>query len=214
MPSMARIMPIGGNGSTSAPVTTATTPGAFRAASTSSAATRAWACGLRTKTTWVTPSRRRSSRKRPSPRRSGGSSRRRAERPTWVMAPDCTITPMPRAWGGFALAAALLASAPDAAAQVFVAESSRPDFTIGPLFVVATAPADVNDPVNVSVSWNVVGRDGHAPGHQDLLLLWPAEIATATAQGAADTALLRYVDTHGYSAISSGRLTLRARATN
>ena len=121
---------------------------------------------------------------------------------------------MPRAWGGFALAAALLASAPDAAAQVFVAESSRPNFTIGPLFVVATAPADANDPVNVSVSWNVVGRDGAAPGHQDLLLLWPAEIATATTQGAADAELLRYVDTHGYSAVGSGRLTLRARATN
>src|SRR5438552_3357609 len=84
---MARIMPMGGNASTSAPTTTATTPGAFRAASTSSAATRAWACGLCTKTTCATPSIRRSSRNRPWPRSSGGSSRRRRARPTWVMGP-------------------------------------------------------------------------------------------------------------------------------
>jgi len=51
MPSMPRIMPMGGKLSSSAPVTTATTPAALRAMSMSSAATRAWACGLRTKTT-------------------------------------------------------------------------------------------------------------------------------------------------------------------
>src|SRR5213078_638790 len=46
-------------------------------------------------------------------------------------ASNCTITPMPRAWGRLALAAALLAAPADAAAQVFIAASSRPDFTIG-----------------------------------------------------------------------------------
>src|SRR5881628_1236804 len=87
--------------------------------------------------------------------------------------PDCTITPMCRAWGGFALAAALLASAPtDVTAQVFVAASPRPDFTIGPVFVGATAPADLAAPVNVSVTWNLVPLRGERPSPQRLALLW------------------------------------------
>src|SRR5439155_1757568 len=118
---------------------------------------------------------RRSSRNRPSPRSSGGSSRRRAARPTWVMGrPDCTITPMCRAWGGFALAAALLASAPtDVTAQVFVAASPRPDFTIGPVFVGATAPADLAaagghrlarlDPGHAADGRSALGAEPHAP---------------------------------------------------
>ena len=81
---------------------------------------------------------------------------------------------MCRAWGGFALAAALLASAPtDVTAQVFVAASPRPDFTIGPVFVGATAPADLAAPVNVSVTWNLVPLRGERPSPQRLALLWP-----------------------------------------
>src|SRR5436190_11516380 len=156
---------------------------------------------------------RRASRNRPSPRSSGGSSRRRAARPTWVMGrPDCTITPMCRAWGGFALAAALLASAPtDVTAQVFVAASPRPDFTIGPVFVGATAPADLAAPVNVSVTWNLVPLRGERPSPQRLALLWPAEIAAATAPGGADPALVNYVESRGFTSTGSGRLALRAR---
>src|SRR2546430_11683506 len=142
---------------------------------------------------------RRSSRNRPSPRSSGGSSRRRAARPTWVMGrPDCTITPMCRAWGGFALAAALLASAPtDVTAQVFVATSPRPDFTIGPVFVGATAPADVAAPVNVSVTWNLVPPRGSRPSPQRPPPPPPPQIAAATPPGGPDPALVHYVEARG-----------------
>src|SRR5437762_2621416 len=98
---------------------------------------------------------------------------------------DCTITPMCRAWGGFALDAALLASAPtDVTSQVFVAASPRPDFTIGPVFVGATAPADHAAPDNVSVTWHLAPLRGERPSPQMLPLVWPAAIASATAPGA------------------------------
>jgi len=120
---------------------------------------------------------------------------------------------MSRGWGGFALAAALLASAPtDVSAQVFVAASARPDFTIGPVFVGATAPADVAAPVNVSVTWNLVPLRRERPSPQRLALLWPGEIAAATAPGAADPALVNYVESRGFTSTGSGRLTLRARS--
>jgi hypothetical protein len=126
--------------------------------------------------------------------------------------PDCTITPMCRAWGGFALAAALVASAPtDVGAQVFIAASSRPEFTIGPLFVGATAPTDVGTPVNVTVTWNLVPLRAGRASPQTLALLWPAEIAASTAPGAADPALVNYVESRGFTSTGSGRLALRAR---
>src|SRR5437762_12465167 len=103
---------------------------------------------------------------------------------------DCTITPMCRAWGGFALAAALLASAPtDVTAQVFVAASPRPDFTIRPVFVGATAPADLAAPVNVSATWNLVPLRGERPSPPRLALPWPAELAAAAAPRGAHPAL-------------------------
>ncbi len=120
---------------------------------------------------------------------------------------------MCRAWGALALAAALLASAPErASAQAFVAASSRPDFTIGPLVVVATAPADFQATVNVVVVWNVVGPAGRAPGRQDLMLVWPAEIAAGTAPGAVEDDLPTYVAARGYATVRSGRLGLRRRS--
>jgi hypothetical protein len=119
---------------------------------------------------------------------------------------------MSRAWGGPALAAALLLTAPAVvAAQAFVAASTRPDFTIGPLIVVSSAPADVTEPVNTTISWNLVGLEGRTPARQDLILLWPAEIAAGTAPGAADDGLGRYVESRGYTAVGAGRLTLRRR---
>ncbi|HEV8584761.1 MAG TPA: hypothetical protein VGT02_07300 [Methylomirabilota bacterium] len=118
---------------------------------------------------------------------------------------------MLRAWGGFVVTVALVAAAPTpAGAQAFVAAASRPDFTIGPLTVVATAPADVQDAVNVTVSWNLFTA-GRAPARQDLMLLWPAEIAAGTAPGAADDGVSRWVLARGYSSVGSGRLTLRRR---
>src|SRR5256885_14991107 len=98
--------------------------------------------------------------------------------------PDCTITPMCRAWGGFALAAALLASAPtDVTAQVFVAASPRPDFTISPVFVGATAPADLASPVNVSVTWYLIRLRGERPSPPSIGLRRPGQAAERTAPG-------------------------------
>ena len=119
---------------------------------------------------------------------------------------------MPRVWGGIALAAALLGGPADAAAQVFIDASSRPDFTIGPLFVAATAPADAGAPMGVSITWNLVRRHGERPTQRTLALFWPAEIAGATAAGPADPALVNHLESRGFSTASSGRLALRARS--
>ena len=120
---------------------------------------------------------------------------------------------MPRAWGGLALVVVLLAAPAAAAAQVFIAASSRPDFTIGPLFVGATAPADVAAAVTVTVTWNLGPvRSEQRPPPQRLALMWPAEIAAATAQGPADPALVNYVESRGFTSTGSGRLMLRTRS--
>jgi hypothetical protein len=120
---------------------------------------------------------------------------------------------MRRARGGLVLGAALLLAAPAAVSgQVFVASSPRQDLAIGPLFVGATAPAELAAPVNISLTWNLVHRRGERPYAQTLALLWPAEIAAATARGDADPALVNYVESRGFTTTSSGRLTLRARS--
>jgi hypothetical protein len=116
-----------------------------------------------------------------------------------------------RAWGGLALAAVLATSPSDVAAQVFISTSPRPDVAIGPLFVGATAPAELTAPVNVTVTWNLVQRRGAQPYTRTLALLWPSEIAAPTAPGSADPALVNYVESRGFSSTGSGRLTLRAR---
>jgi hypothetical protein len=46
---------------------------------------------------------------------------------------------------------------------------------------------------------------------QDLYLLWPAEIAEATAPGTAESQLVREVERRGLQVVSSGRLVLRSR---
>src|SRR5207247_1534928 len=96
-------------------------------------------------------------------------------------------------------------------AQAFAAASRRPDCTIGPVFVGATAPADLAAPVNVSVTWNLVPLRGERPSPQRLALLWPAEIAAATAPGGADPALVNYVASRGLTSTGSGRRALGAR---
>ena len=129
-----------------------------------------------------------------------------------MTAPGLYNPAMCRAWGGLALAAALLAMAPtDVAGQVFVSTSPRPDIAIGPLFVGATAPAELTAPVNVTVTWNLVQRRGGRPYNRTLTLLWPSEIAGPTAPGSADPVLVNYVESRGFSSTGSGRLVLRAR---
>ena len=110
------------------------------------------------------------------------------------------------------LAAALVAAPGVARGQVFVAATPRPDIAIGPLFVNAIAPADFAAPVNVIVVWNIVARETDRARAQHLALLWPSEIAGPTAPGAADTALVNYVESRGFTSTSSGRLGLRARS--
>ena len=118
------------------------------------------------------------------------------------------------AWGGgLVLGAAVLAlAASNVAAQVFVSTTPRPDITVGPLFVGATAPSDFAAPVTVSVTWNIVQRQESPPYTQTLGLLWPSEIAAATAAGPVDPALVNYVESRGFTSTSSGRLMLRARS--
>ena len=93
------------------------------------------------------------------------------------------------------LALLLVVSAPAAAeAQVFLASRPHPNFTIGPLFVVATVRPDLG-PVTVTISWSLTPRPGRraADIRQDLFMLWPGDLAEATAPGPADPALMREI---------------------
>ena len=111
------------------------------------------------------------------------------------------------------LAALLVATGPAAArAQVFLASSPHPEFSIGPLFVVANVRPDLGS-VTVNLSFSLTAPRGRraADIRQDLYLLWPAEVVEGTAPGPPDPALLRELESHGFSVVSAGRLTLRSR---
>jgi hypothetical protein len=96
-------------------------------------------------------------------------------------------------------------------AQVFLASRPHPDFTIGPLFVVASVSQGVPH-VTVNLSWSLTtGPVTSKDIGQDLYLLWPAEIVESTAPGPAEPQLVREVERRGLSVLSSGRLLLRAR---
>lgn len=96
--------------------------------------------------------------------------------------------------------------------QVFLASRPHPDFTIGPLFVVASVSQGVpHVMVNLSWSLSTAQNASRANIEQDLYLLWPAEIVEPTAQGPADAGLVRDVEGRGLSVTSSGRLVLRRR---
>jgi hypothetical protein len=96
--------------------------------------------------------------------------------------------------------------------QVFLASQPHPDFTIGPLFVVASvSPGQPNVTVNLSWSLTTGPITSKADMAQDLYLLWPAEIAEATAPGTAESQLVREVERRGLQVVSSGRLVLRSR---
>jgi hypothetical protein len=96
--------------------------------------------------------------------------------------------------------------------QVFLASQPHPDFTIGPLFVVANVtPGQPTVVVNLSWSLTTGPVTSKTDIAQDLFLLWPAEITEATAPGAAEPQLVREVERRGLQVVSSGRLVLRSR---
>jgi hypothetical protein len=99
---------------------------------------------------------------------------------------------------------------PTASAQVLLASEPHPDFTVGPLFVIATVRPD--RAVTVNLSFSLTPRPGASRGamEQDLFLLWPAEVAEATAPGPADPALGRSLSAK-FVVLNSGRLLLRSR---
>src|SRR5262249_12882961 len=111
------------------------------------------------------------------------------------------------------LAVLLVLAAPRAShAQVFLASTPHPDFSIGPLFVVANVRSDLST-VTVNVSFSLTPRPNRRAEAvaQDLYLLWPAEVAESTAPGDADPALKRFLEARGFTVVRTGRLTLRAR---
>ena len=111
------------------------------------------------------------------------------------------------------LAALLALAAPPAShAQVFLASTPHPDFSIGPLFVVANVRSDLST-VTVNVSFSLTPRPNRRVEDiaQDLYLLWPAEVAESTAPGDADPALTRFLEARGFTVVRTGRLTLRTR---
>jgi hypothetical protein len=99
-----------------------------------------------------------------------------------------------------------------AGAQVFLASAPHPSFAIGPLFITAIVRPELG-PITVSLSWSTVTPPTSPPNvaRQDLYLFWPAEVAAATAPGAADPELARQLEAGGFTALASGRLVLRKR---
>lgn len=128
-----------------------------------------------------------------------------------------SIRPVDARLRRFALALSVvtlpMVGAPGAAgAQVFLAASPHPPFSIGPLFMVASVTPDLSS-VSVRVSWSLTPapRTRLDSIRQDLYLLWPAELAEATAPGSAEPALRRFVEERGFEVVSDGRLIIRAR---
>ena len=99
---------------------------------------------------------------------------------------------------------------PESSAQVLLASEPHPDFTVGPLFLIANVRPDLA--VTVNLSFSLTPRPGASRGamEQDLFLLWPAEVVEATAPGPADPALARGLSDK-FVVQNSGRLLLRSR---
>src|SRR5262245_58817019 len=97
-------------------------------------------------------------------------------------------------------------------AQVFLASRPHPEFAIGPLLVVGAVQPDLG-PVALRVSFGLtLPANSHVEDmRQDLFLLWPAEVAAATAPGPSDPALRAYVEERGFAVVSEGRLALAIR---
>jgi hypothetical protein len=97
-------------------------------------------------------------------------------------------------------------------AQVFLASRPHPEFAIGPLLVAAGVTPDLA-PVTVRLSFGLtLPPNARAEDlHEDIYLLWPAEVASGSAPGAADPELRRYVEERGFAVIGEGRLALAIR---
>jgi hypothetical protein len=113
---------------------------------------------------------------------------------------------------GGVLALALSAIPCVGRAQVFLASRPHPEFAIGPLLIVAGVQPDLG-PVAVRVSFGLTLPPNARVEdmQQDLLLLWPAEVAGGSARGAADPDLRRYVEERGFAVVGEGRLALAVR---
>ena len=97
-------------------------------------------------------------------------------------------------------------------AQVFLASRPHPEFTIGPLLVVAGVQPDLG-PVATRVSFGLTLPPNARLEdlRQDIYLLWPAEVGGGSASGATDPDLRRYVEERGFTVVSGGRLALAIR---
>ena len=75
----------------------------------------------------------------------------------------------------------------------------------------AVVPRDLGT-VQVNISWSLSTPTGKKPPpDNDLYLLWPREVASATVPGAADPEVTAYVQARGLQVIANGRLALRVR---
>jgi hypothetical protein len=110
--------------------------------------------------------------------------------------------------GVFITATAAMPTA--ASAQVFLASEPNPDFTVGPLFLIANVRPDLSVTVNLSFSLTLRPGASRDVLQQDLYLLWPTEVAEPTAPGPPDPALARNLN-ENFVAVGGGRLVLRSR---
>ncbi|HEY7649344.1 MAG TPA: hypothetical protein VID04_10105 [Methylomirabilota bacterium] len=111
-----------------------------------------------------------------------------------------------------ALVVTLALPAAPCGAQVFISSEPRPEFSIGPLFIVGTVSPGLG-PVAVRVSWSLTlppNRSIKDVG-QTLYLLWPGEVTASSEPGTVDPAFRRYVEERGFTTVSEGRLALESR---
>ena len=111
----------------------------------------------------------------------------------------------------FVVVVAALAWERPADAQVFLASKPHPEFSVGPVFVIANVKPDLS--VSVNLSFSLTPRPAARPEAlgQDGYLLWPAGVSDATAPGRADPTLAAEIEKRGFELLASGRLTLRSR---
>src|SRR3989442_7955577 len=98
----------------------------------------------------------------------------------------------------------------ESSAQIFLASKPHPDFAVGPLFVIANVRPDLTVTVNISFSLTLKPRAARGATHQNLFLLWPAEVVASTTPGPGDPALARDI-TDRFVVLGSGWLPLRSR---
>ncbi len=108
--------------------------------------------------------------------------------------------------------ATLLLAPASASAQLFVATRPQPPFAIGPLMVRATV-SEGPGPVPVTVAFSLQLPPGRSAADvaQDIYLLWPGEVLSASPGRKPDAALARYVTDQGFDLIAEGYATLAAR---